>query len=55
MSPGQSSQPLFNAAGQRATGTALGIAIAFLACRLWPNPVGTVDLASQPNMEGASS
>lgn len=45
----------FEAAGQRATGTALGIAIAFLAWRLWPNPVGTVDLASQPNMGGASS
>ncbi|HSS41887.1 MAG TPA: FUSC family protein [Solirubrobacterales bacterium] len=45
----------FRAAGQRATGTALGIAIAFLAWRLWPNPVGTVDLASQPNMGGASS
>lgn len=45
----------FKAAGQRATGTALGIAIAFLAWRLWPNPVGTVDLASQPNVGGASS
>lgn len=45
----------FRAAGQRATGTALGIAIAFLAWRLWPNPVGTVDLASQPNMGGAGS
>jgi uncharacterized membrane protein YccC len=45
----------FKAAGQRATGTALGIAIAFLAWRLWPNPSGTVDLASQPNMGGASS
>ncbi|HEX3041450.1 MAG TPA: FUSC family protein [Solirubrobacterales bacterium] len=45
----------FRAAGQRATGTALGILIAFLAWRLWPNPVGTVDLASQPNMGGASS
>ena len=45
----------FKAAGQRATGTALGIAIAFLAWRLWPNPAGTVDLASQPNMGGASS
>jgi uncharacterized membrane protein YgaE (UPF0421/DUF939 family) len=45
----------FRAAGQRATGTALGIAIAFLAWRLWPNPVGTVDLASQPNVGGASS
>ncbi len=28
----------FEAAGQRAIGTALGIAIAFLAFRLWPNP-----------------
>ena len=45
----------FEAAGQRATGTALGIAIAFLAWRLWPNPAGTVDLASQPNVGGASS
>jgi uncharacterized membrane protein YccC len=45
----------FKAAGQRATGTALGIAIAFLAWRLWSNPVGTVDLASQPNVGGASS
>jgi uncharacterized membrane protein YgaE (UPF0421/DUF939 family) len=45
----------FEAAGQRATGTVLGIAIAFLAWRLWPNPVGTVDLASQPNVGGASS
>jgi uncharacterized membrane protein YccC len=45
----------FRAAGQRATGTALGIAIAFLAWWLWPNPVGTVDLASQPNIGGASS
>jgi hypothetical protein len=45
----------FEAAGQRATGTALGIAIAFAAWRLWPNPAGTVDLASQPNMGGASS
>jgi hypothetical protein len=45
----------FEAAGQRATGTALGIAIAFLAWRLWSNPSGTVDLASQPNMGGVSS
>jgi hypothetical protein len=45
----------FRAAGQRATGTALGILIAFAAWRLWPNPAGTVDLASQPNMGGASS
>lgn len=43
----------FEAAGQRATGTALGILIAFLAWRLWSNPPGTVDLASQPNMGGA--
>jgi hypothetical protein len=43
------------AAGQRASGTAIGIAIAFVAWRLWPNPLGTVDLASQPNMGGASS
>ncbi len=28
----------FRAAGQRATGTALGIAIAFLVWRLWPGP-----------------
>jgi hypothetical protein len=28
----------FEAAGQRATGTALGIALAFLAFLLWPNP-----------------
>ncbi len=45
----------FEAAGQRASGTAIGIAIAFIAWRLWPNPRGTVDLASQPNMGGASS
>ena len=45
----------FRAAGQRAAGTAIGIAIAFLAWRLWPNPGGTVDLASQPNMGGARS
>jgi hypothetical protein len=48
-------EPAFRAAGQRTTGTALGIAIAFLAWRLWPNPTGTVDLASQPNMGGARS
>lgn len=48
-------EPAFRAAGQRATGTALGILIAFLAWRLWPNPTGTVDLASQPNMGGARS
>lgn len=44
-----------HAAGQRATGTALGIAIAFLAWRLWPNPVSTVDLAGQPNVGGAET
>jgi hypothetical protein len=44
-----------HAAGQRATGTALGIAIAFLAWRLWPNPVSAVDLAGQPNVGGAKS
>jgi hypothetical protein len=31
-------EPAFHAAGQRATGTALGILIAFLAFILWPNP-----------------
>jgi hypothetical protein len=31
-------EPAFDAAGQRATGTALGILIAFLAFVLWPNP-----------------
>lgn len=45
----------FRAAGQRALGTVLGILIAFLAWRLWSNPRGTVDLASQPNMGGARS
>lgn len=45
----------FRAAGQRALGTALGIAIAFLVWRLWPNPRTSVDLASQPNMGGAKS
>ncbi|HEU4739831.1 MAG TPA: FUSC family protein [Solirubrobacterales bacterium] len=45
----------FRAVDERATGTALGILIAFLAWRLWSNPAGTVDLASQPNMGGASS
>jgi len=45
----------FHAAGQRATGTALGIAIAFLAWRLWPNPRGAVDLAGQPNVGGAET
>jgi len=44
-----------DAAGQRATGTALGIAIAFLAWRLWPNPVSAVDLAGQPNVGGAET
>jgi uncharacterized membrane protein YccC len=44
-----------DAAGQRATGTALGIAIAFLAWRLWPNRRGAVDLAGQPNVGGAES
>lgn len=43
------------AAGQRASGTAIGIAIAFLAWLLWPNREGALDLASQPNMGGASS
>ncbi len=32
-------EPALAAAGQRAGGTALGIAIAFLAFRLWPTPV----------------
>lgn len=45
----------FDAAGQRASGTALGIAIAFLAWRLWPNPRGAVDLAGQPNVGGAET
>jgi hypothetical protein len=31
-------EPAFEAAGQRASGTALGIAIALLAFLLWPNP-----------------
>jgi hypothetical protein len=31
-------EPAFQAAGERALGTALGILIAFLAFRLWPNP-----------------
>lgn len=48
-------EPAFETIDERATGTVLGIAIAFLAWRLWPNPSGTVDLASQPNMGGASS
>jgi len=46
-------QPAFQTIDERATGTVLGIFIAFLAWRLWSNPVGTVDLASQPNMGGA--
>ena len=46
-------QPALQTVDERATGTALGILIAFLAWRLWSNPVGTVDLASQPNMGGA--
>ncbi len=41
--------PAFRAVDERAIGTALGILIAFLAWRLWSNPTGTVDLASQPN------
>lgn len=45
----------FRAAGQRAAGTALGIAIAFLIWRLWPNPRGAVDLAGQPNVGGAET
>jgi uncharacterized membrane protein YgaE (UPF0421/DUF939 family) len=45
----------FRAAGQRATGTAIGIAIAFGAWLLWPNRRGALDLASQPNMGGAGS
>ena len=48
-------EPAFRAVDERATGTVLGILIAFLAWRLWPNPAGTVDLASQPNMGGAGS
>jgi len=44
-----------HAAGQRATGSTLGIAIAFLAWRLWPNPVSAVDLAGQPNVGGAET
>jgi uncharacterized membrane protein YccC len=31
-------EPAFEAAGQRVTGTALGILIAFLAFLIWPNP-----------------
>lgn len=45
----------FRAVDERATGTVLGILIAYLAWRLWSNPAGTVDLASQPNMGGARS
>ena len=45
----------FRAAGQRALGTALGIAIAFLVWRLWPNPRSALDLAGQPNVGGAES
>jgi uncharacterized membrane protein YgaE (UPF0421/DUF939 family) len=45
----------FEADGQRALGTVLGILIAFLAWRLWPNPRSALDLASQPNMGGAKS
>jgi uncharacterized membrane protein YccC len=45
----------FRAAGQRATGTVLGILIAFLAWRLWANPRSALDLASQPNMGGVES
>jgi hypothetical protein len=48
-------EPAFEAVDERATGTVLGILIAFIAWRLWPNPRGTVDLASQPNMGGARS
>jgi hypothetical protein len=48
-------EPAFRAVDERATGTVLGILIAFLAWRLWSNPAGTVDLASQPNMGGARS
>jgi hypothetical protein len=48
-------EPAFDAAGQRALGTVLGILIAFIAWRLWPNSRSPVDLASQPNMGGARS
>lgn len=48
-------EPAFEAVDERVTGTVLGILIAFIAWRLWPNPRGTVDLASQPNMGGARS
>ncbi|HEU5252531.1 MAG TPA: FUSC family protein [Solirubrobacterales bacterium] len=46
-------EPALQTVDERATGTVLGILIAFVAWRLWPNPRGTVDLASQPNMGGA--
>lgn len=45
----------FRAAGQRAAGTALGILIAFVAWRAWPNSRSPVDLAGQPNLGGAES
>jgi len=45
----------FRAAGQRATGTALGILIAFLIWRAWPNRRSSVDLAGQPNLGGVES
>ena len=48
-------EPAFRAAGQRATGTALGILIAYIAWRAWPNPRPALDLASQPNMGGVDS
>lgn len=45
----------FEAAGQRAIGTAIGILVAFLAWRFWPNPRGALDLAGQPNVGGAET
>jgi len=45
----------FRAAGQRATGTALGILIAFLLWRAWPNRRSSLDLAGQPNLGGVES
>ncbi len=45
----------FRAAGQRALGTAIGIAIAFVVWRLWTNPRSALDLAGQPNVGGAES
>jgi uncharacterized membrane protein YccC len=45
----------FEAAGQRALGTVLGILIAFLAWRAWPNSPLAVDLAGQPNVGGVKS